>query len=255
MRILGRFITLALLAFSSAAAAQTQDHSLEDGSWALQFQVSGLVNLSDFQGGIISGKYHLADTRAIRFGVRLRASTLDRTDESFQESETTFPGGGVQGDTYESEREADGHEFSVGLRSQYLVYPAPVRQIKLYVGGGPMVDFGWSANEQVMIVAPPAEANFHRLDETESSARSWSFGAQGILGAEWFPARRISLTAEYGAGLVYTTTWGTREQRTTSTTETTEGDRIDVDVDVDESETSAWGLDALNATLGLTLYL
>ncbi len=45
------------------------DNSIAEGVWALQFSISNNFTLTPFKGTMLSAKYHLSTTNAIRFGV------------------------------------------------------------------------------------------------------------------------------------------------------------------------------------------
>lgn len=143
-------------------------HSLIDDAWALSFGTTSLT-LRSFLGSTISAKHHFADSRALRYGLSVRAQHRNRDD--------------VGGAT----------TAHVQLNTQYVVYPtfarSPEANIHLFYGAGPTVGL--------------------RVQELQGSHRDetlFTAGASGVIGAEWFVKTRISLTAEYRTSVEYS--WG-----------------------------------------------
>lgn len=248
-------LVLALTTATAAAGQDDADRALRDGAWGLQFRIAPNLNLTNFQGGIIAAKYHVTETRALRFGIRLDARSASSESERSRDVEVTDPivERQFQSDTFD--RTQDASNFSVGLESQYIVYPAPARQIKLLVGAGPVIDFSWSHRDEVNVDARSNGSGQESRHEIEQNGRDWSFGAQGVIGGEWFVASRISLSAEYGARTFYSFGSSRREQQSTQATDVPTGTRIMTTTDVSESEHSGWSFGASSVKLGLTLYL
>lgn len=161
-----RFITLFITLFAVAADARAQSdpestsdspHRLADDAWALQFGVSSHT-LSPLIGSTITAKHHFSDSRALRYGLGVRAHYRDQDDNRTL------------------------HNVDVSLIAQYMAYPTvlsdPNADIHLFYGIGPEVRF----------LTRSSGPN----DET-----TVGLGAAGSIGAEWFVKTRISLTAEY----------------------------------------------------------
>lgn len=106
----------------------------------------------------------------------------------------------LQGDTLRQERERDDENNSQGfdLNLQYLVYPSPEARVNVFLGAGPFFRFTHSDNESRGIdkAYDTVITTYQFIYETEFNR--WSTGVSGILGAEWFVNKNISLHAEYG---------------------------------------------------------
>lgn len=106
----------------SIGHAQDDDrpNSLEQGSWALLFQVNGLPSV-DFFEGMIAAKYHVTNRQAWRFGIGGNGGTS---------------GGGahVQG--------------GASVLAQYVLYPRTDREVNLYLGAGPRVGLSYMRSER-----------------------------------------------------------------------------------------------------------
>ena len=188
-------IVLSLILLTSMqlnAQTEEKDNSLEAGKWALQFQINNNFTLSSFQGAIISAKYHLTDSKAIRFGVG--------GNYTFRENNA----GNLQDDTYSySGQESDTKNYSISISTQFLSYIIPDKEVLLFWGVGPMVQYSKSTQNQTNqsnISSVSTETN-----DTNNS-HAWDFGASAVLGVEWFAAKSFSLHAEYGVSLLYN--WG-----------------------------------------------
>lgn len=201
------------------AGGRTDDGSIADGSWALQFRVSNDFTLSAFTGRTLSVKHHLSPHWALRLGVS--------AEQRSEELDVTLS---VSVSTYGAEkREADQRQYEVAL--DVLHYAETGTPIKLYFGGGPFADF--FHDEQV-------RSGVH--GETVERDRR-SYGLRGRLGAEWFVHDHISLHAEYGAHV----------QWFTSETSPTHGEGGDLRIQKHASD--GWSLEDAGALFGVSVYL
>jgi hypothetical protein len=182
VRTIPLFVALGILACTACtpAHAQSDDEPDIEDRWALQFQVTDNFNLSDFQGGLISAKKQYSARRAFRFGVDLSAS-VSRMD--------------TDRDT-DPNRERDQNRQTIGVNAQWIRYPVHEGRFRAYWGVGPQVVFNRSA-----ISRDTGDGTDGSNDDRD--VLSLSGGAIGVLGAEWFVRSRLSLSAEYRAGLSY----------------------------------------------------
>ena len=77
--IVSFFINSTFISISSSQNVSYLD-SL-DGKFALQFRITDNFSLSNFQGTILSGKYHFSKRDAIRLGISLSLSSSDSETE------------------------------------------------------------------------------------------------------------------------------------------------------------------------------
>lgn len=194
-------ILIVMLAASFGAgrvSAQTEEskasNSLKEGSWALQFQISNNLTLTSFQGTAISGKYQSAPNSALRFGISIGIDgSKEDVDYRYFAADTMY-----RGNTAGTSRTGQNIQIDV----QYHVYPNPEDEVNLYFGFGPLVSLS-RATRQIDDLDLLNPASSGRTFEQEGT--TWSFGASGLIGAEWFASRRFSLHAEYGLSVRYST--------------------------------------------------
>lgn len=174
--------------FSSSSLSQNTSYldSL-DGRYALQFQITANFSLTNFQGTILSGKYHFNKRDAIRLGLSIE---LDDSDAEVEHNIRDT----VNTETFNNER----NSFGFTVNTQYLRYITGIDNIFLFGGGGPFVHyFSSTSNGEV-----PTE------DETETETFEYSsdiyyLGVNMILGVEWWFHKSMSLSAEYGMEFRY----------------------------------------------------
>jgi hypothetical protein len=142
---------------------------LQEGSRALQFQISDNFNLNSFSGTLFSYKRHLSEDRANRIGLSLNS----------QYTTNDFPDN-------ENDREDSLTDFNLGMEYTRMHYTNPDSEIKFFYGYGPRINFGYDRTV---------------IDETNSKLTNQSalYGISGIgyAGVEWFFQSSISLHAEY----------------------------------------------------------
>ena len=171
--ILGLAALLLGLGGAATPTAQAQDASdadsipLSEEAWALQFDVRpNFFALSSFLGSTISAKRHTSAARAWQVGLTFGASVVSR----------------------ETEEESSRDRQNVEVTARYLGYPLLGEQdsesIQLYLGAGPLVEFG-------------------RVSQEGLTRTQWGVGVSGTIGAEWFVHPRISLDGAYESTLRY----------------------------------------------------
>lgn len=160
----------------------SENSSLKEGVWAMQFQIEGFFNLKAFQGTTISVKKHITDKSALRFGIGL---SLNISTEDYN---TTL----YQNDYASDYQSRDIHENRLNVSSQYLYYLLGETGVNLFFGVGPLLDYSWYKSEY----------NRDTLMESRKS-NSTGFGVIGIVGVEWFAVRSISFHAEYSTSANY----------------------------------------------------
>jgi len=174
MTLIRRFLFIALLSpllTLSTVQAQNSDDTLplQEGSKALQFQISDNFNLNSFSGTLVSYKSHLSEDRANRVGLSLNSRF---TISAFPDDD--------------NEREDSDTDIILGMEYTRMHYTNPDSEIKFYYGYGPGINFKYGRTV---------------VDQTnsESIIQSALYGISGIgyAGVEWFFHSSISLHAEY----------------------------------------------------------
>jgi len=196
-------ISLYLLALSVSGIITTQaqeqtseTNSLKPGAWALQFGIASFLSLTSFQGGTISVKYQTTTTNAWRAGVSIYGNTSTSTNIQTP----------IQGDTVSNTSSLNNSTSyeNVMAKVQYIWYANSEGIIHFYSGIGPIVGYNHSTNDYQTINLNGALNTVNSSNQiTNNSTDTWSVGASGVIGVEYFPARVFSLHAEYGNYLAY----------------------------------------------------
>lgn len=136
--------------------------------WALQFAVTN-ATLQSFNGATISLRRHFGQGSAMRLGVTLGPVT-------FAEYATEGPNGN---------RSEESNGQAAGLELEYIGYLGPKSNVSphLLIGAGTSVSRA----------------------ETEDAyySRWWNASVTAGFGVEWFVHRRVAISGEYVAGMVY----------------------------------------------------
>jgi len=90
----------------------------------------------------------------------------------------------------------DRNTFTIEILCQYLQYKKSYSSLKMYWGIGPKFGFEYL---EILYRTPDSD----EFIWAGSYRHIWSLGIQTNWGVEWFISNAISLTAEYGAKLVY----------------------------------------------------
>ncbi len=156
---------------------------------SFQFRIQQFLTLSDFQGGLVSYKYHFNNHNAFRFGLRIQVDN-NNTDEKKNDF--------IGSNNYSNNSDLTNVEYR--LSSQFLYYLNPLNDIKFYLGLGPTVSFSKNSNN--------SERNDINNDNTNKSTgfskfKIYSLGISAAYGVEWFFSKKLSLIAEYGFAMFY----------------------------------------------------
>jgi hypothetical protein len=178
--MISKFCNVVVLSFVLIARSASQEsvdvHALTDSSRAIQFGIGSYLSAQAFDARSISYKFHLSSDRAIRMGIEVNGRTThthyDRQD--FSEGSVIFESHG----NYNSS-----NSVLANVVAQYLWYWGAVDNVYIFGGVGPDVGFG--------------KYDYTSSKNNWNKATTWTFGAEGSLGAEWIFSRRFSLHAEY----------------------------------------------------------
>ncbi len=176
---------------AGVAFADTPANPLGPGARAIQFQIGDNFEVKAFDGLSVSFKRHSSAEAAWRLGVMLNLE-IDDTD---MEASTAY-----SDDLNVESQVVDSNGQSLRVDLLQLRYPSPGRNVCWYWGVGPRLRFSRFEEETASVQGsdPLFEERFSR-----EYGHSWSVGALGVGGVEWFVAGDVSLHAEYAASLEY----------------------------------------------------
>jgi len=175
------------------SGAPPPKHSLKDGAWALQFQLGSAFSRRGYEGIVFSAKYHLTKRSAIRLGI-------DINGHIHFGGHTSHHGIPPDDTLYTSSRDNMNLE-GINLKSEYLKYTQIDPKLHFFLGTGPTFGFSHRKSKRNDCRTYPPEPKRPRYISEEYN---WSLGISALLGAEWFPSKRISFIAEYGVSFDYT---------------------------------------------------
>jgi len=176
---------------AGAAFADAPANPLAPGARAIQFQIGDNFELKAFDGMSVSFKRHSSAESAWRLGVMLDLEIDDADSElSNVYSEALI----VESHVVDS----NGQSLRVDLLQ--LRYPSPERNVCWYWGVGPRLRYSRYEEETTTVRGSQATSDEQFSREY---GHSWSVGALGVGGVEWFVSGDVSLHAEYAASLEY----------------------------------------------------
>lgn len=241
------FNILVILSFTTNILAGVKAKSQSDTTTifkklSLQFKITSFLRLDSFQGSMISAKYHFSNKFAFRFGVFINNDFSDsRTfDHKLLSSDDILI-------IEESQEFRDNPYYSYSIRSQFLYYTNPKKNIKCYLGIGPY--FRFSKKEKISNRGSEREYDSLYIDGYDRRVDSESgIGFSTSLGVEYFIIKNISLLLEY-SHLLYKYSEGTITERTNSYSSGKYEESTS-----DTSETG-WRLTSDYVKFGLSVYL
>ena len=200
---------------------------------SVQFRFVYNFSLSDFQGSLLSYKYHFYDKIALRFGIGLGLQDLSTTEEKTN----------LSGDSSYITIESEGGRNGIDIISQIVYYFTPEKEIKLYAGLGPC----YSYLEVKEDISKIDTINIVYASIHEISSRKYDYGLSMIYGVEWFFRKNMSLLGEYGFRFYY------RELRYEEKGFTYYPDQPDRFY-IDNIESNGWILSSEAVKFGLSIY-
>ncbi len=230
------FISPGLFSQGSEESKNDAEHSLKNGAWALQFQISQNFTLRDFQGSVLSLKKHLSSKTAIRLGVGVDIQTSDKNSDFNRFAADTL--------SISSTEDRNEDAQSINLSTQFLYYPSPGKPVKPYWGAGPFIQYGHFKMDRNRISDLTMDQFIENRNRTD-----WEFGVSTLIGAEWFATSKISLLAEYGVSFVYSTS-ESRDVTEQIPNDPTMANRKDVT----KNNSDGFAIRALPVRFGLSVY-
>lgn len=188
--ILGGMLLSANAAPDDSLQAKTPAKIARAYSWAVEFQPGWSYSRRSNSDFTISAKKFRSGKSAIRYGLSLSSNFASgaNTNRSYNQYDSLYH-------TYYDD--IDSNMQGITLLAQYLRYISIRHPLNFYWGLGPQLEFSHLWDRSKKIGDTP--------DRRESTRRNYQIGGglEGVIGAEWFVARRIAITAEYGATATY----------------------------------------------------
>jgi len=185
-----------ILAFLQTGIAQEIEksekmESFEFETYSLQFRITSNFTLSQFQGSLLSFKYHFNNQNAIRFGVGLRAQNWSDLEEQDRIAEDS---------SYYSV-EHDNNSVSLDITTQWLHYFRPKNVIKVYLGAGPLLFYDLNKTDAKNLDTLNNSQVYTLYSKVDR--KQYGIGISTAYGVEWFFHNHMSLLAEYGFEIYY----------------------------------------------------
>jgi hypothetical protein len=220
LKIYFSFLFASLIFVSTGFSQSTSYLDSLDGKFALQFQITNNFSLSDFQGSVLSGKYHFSTRDAIRLGLEIFLGD--------SESETVVN----HLDTNTVDQSVDDtNNFGFIINSQYIHYMRGTDDISLFGGIGPYYRYYKSTRNRELVVD-----EIKKISESENE--NYGVGLDLLVGVEWWFHKFMSLSAEYGLKFSYLSS------KTSFEDDSIKG----------ESEHKAYNISGNHINFGITVY-
>ena len=228
---------------SLAQDAPSENNSLKEGTWAMQFGITSNFTLTSFQGTTLALKYQLSDRSAIRGGITINGSISDGNNSiSGSVADTSY--GSVPANS-----SSDAANVSFVL--QYLRYINPNGPVHFYLGLGPSVSYSYSHSTSDNSTLNSASTHGYWVRSVSSSnSHQWGTGGAGVAGVEWFAVQWLSIRAEYSESIQYQ--W----RSTTSMSDNSSSSYPKyIPIHTDNSGTTkGWTLSSSGVSFGLSVY-
>jgi hypothetical protein len=241
--ILGKLLIYSIL-FASTLLAQDSlsviGKFIQDHSWTMDFGISSNLTLSAFKGTALSLSKFTSDYQRYRFGISTNLNNNSRNQSGSHYDADTLSGA--------SSGDDDNDAYSVQITLQYITYATPRAQTSIYFGIGPLVGISWSKSNSTSNSS--TIGYYQDQGGNTSSYTSYSVGALGSCGVEWFFSEHISIHAEYG--LVAQYIWSKNEssnQDKYSYVNSNSGSYKNIS----SSSSSGWSLSGQNVLFGLSV--
>jgi hypothetical protein len=202
--------------------------------FSLQFQVR-LLELTSFQGGLISFKYHFNNHVAFRSGVGLSYDNSDSEEERevFFEDSTIF------------NAKSKNENVTISIPAQLLYYINPDNDVKVFLGLGPYITYMVSNAKNTDY---RYSNNYYGSVLIELATKYYSIGLSSAYGVEWFFTDNMSLTGEYG----FTFSYYYRETRLDRLRIYPESDNY---IENSFRKSEGWRFNSTGVLFGLSIYL
>jgi hypothetical protein len=200
----GAIVGLLIMALSGMAFGQAdttgtkkESKAFPHGKWGIQAQLGNPFLSRKTARFDILVKYHTSANTAWRIGADIFGSYFwtNGNSDNFSYSDS-----GSVIDSSISAYDSDDRNSAIDVAIQLLKYSAPNAALGFYWGLGPDIFYrNLKGNSSLhSIDAPEHQISSYRI------SKAWGAGLTGAIGAEYFPMKRISFTAEYSISALYT---------------------------------------------------
>lgn len=159
--------------------------------YCFQFRISSNFTLFEFQGSLLSFKYHFNNNHAIRFGLGLgnRGWSSEDKQEYY----------GV--DSSYVLIESDNSSNDIDVTTQWIYYFTPQKVIKFYIGAGPFIFYNRGKTDTQNIDTLYQAQGY--IFNYRVERKRYGLGISTVYGIEWFFHKQMSLLGEYGFEIYY----------------------------------------------------
>ncbi|MFC1501831.1 hypothetical protein ACFL6A_00295 [bacterium] len=153
------------------------------GCKALLFQINENFTLSDFQGALISMKWHFSEKSAIRLGLNIGGDfTFSHENQSYYISDSSFHG----------LSKTEDRNIDIGLSVQYTWYVKRRTDVKFFYAIGPTFMYQSFYKDYSQVKYFPNKVPY-----------KYGIGFIFNMGVEFFLFKNVSLLVEYGLSASY----------------------------------------------------
>jgi hypothetical protein len=171
------FVVFAAL-LNQSYAQDSCSHKCKELKHGIQFQVTNIFNLTNFDGYTFSYRYLFNKNSGLRFGVYTMISNDDY--DLTQQIDSIYNNPPTSADN-----------FNVKFSIQYLHRILNYHDFDLLVGGGPFLSINNSESNQEYLSTDHISKYSYKNDVT-------SFGMDLFLAVEYWLASNVALSGEYG---------------------------------------------------------
>jgi opacity protein-like surface antigen len=168
--------------FNQSFAQDSCSHKCKELKHGIQFQVTNIFNLTNFDGYTFSYRYLFNRNSGIRIGLYTQLSYEKEDITQRLDSLTNNP-----------PNKYDHYNFKISI--QYLHSLVSYRDFDLIVGGGPFISFYKSEGYSESL----SQSSLRKYNEKNNGT---GFGLDLILGVEYKLASNIILSGEYGVSIL-----------------------------------------------------
>lgn len=166
--------------FSTSFSQVTSKTNADELKHGIQFQVSGIISLMNYEGYTLSYRYRFSKCSGLRIGVLARMSDIENDFSQQLDSVSYKP---TEFEKYYS------YKFSV----QYLHTIAGYKDFSLVAAGGPFISYVNRESYFDRLSGSPDRKIFYR-----NLNKGFSYGMDFLLGVEYNLLPNIVISGEYG---------------------------------------------------------